>query len=191
MTLTELEPVTTPAVDAPAPPAAVRRVRRRVSAGVVGPALLVAVSLVFWALSLGRIDPADIDDLGLVSVLPATFYAGLVVLVGSFCWTLATRRAPGWLYLAHVGALVLMLHGTPAIIEEVPRFAVTWRHAGHHRLHRPARQRRPRIDAYFNWPGFFVLCATFQELGRPELDDRAGRAGARSSSSCCTWRRCS
>ena len=164
MTLTELEPVTTPAVDAPAPPAEVGRAPRRVSAGVVGPAGLVVVSLAFWALSLGRIDAADISDLGLVSVLPATFYAGLVVLVGSFSWTLATRRAPGWLYLAHVGALVLMLHGTPAIIEEVPRFAVTWRHAGITDYIVQHGSVDPGIDAYFNWPGFFILCAAFQEL---------------------------
>jgi hypothetical protein len=174
MTLTELEPVTTPAVDAPAPPAAVRRSRRRVRAGVVGPVLLVAASLALWALSLDRIDVADLDDLGLVSVLPATYYAGLVVLVGSFCWTLATRRAPGWLYLGHVGALVLMLHGTPAIIEEVPRFAVTWRHAGITDYIVQHGSVDPGIDAYFNWPGFFILCAAFQELAG--LSSMAGLA---------------
>ena len=86
------------------------------------------------------------------------------MLVGSFSWTLATRRAPGWLYLAHVGALVLMLHGTPAIIEEVPRFAVTWRHAGITDYIVQHGSVDPGIDAYFNWPGFFILCATFQEL---------------------------
>ena len=42
----------------------VGRAPRRVSAGVVGPAGLVVVSLAFWALSLGRIDAADITTSG-------------------------------------------------------------------------------------------------------------------------------
>jgi hypothetical protein len=59
---------------------------------------------------------------------------------------------------------VLMLYGATALIEEVPRFNVVWRHAGVIQNLAETGQVDPAIDAYFNWPGFFALGALATEV---------------------------
>jgi O-antigen/teichoic acid export membrane protein len=116
-----------------------------------------AVAVVIWALSLQHVVLENMNGLGLVSVLHPGFYAALALLTVAFVATLARERAPEQLFFALVVGLVVVLFGLTPILEAVPRFAVTWRHVGIAQSILDTGRIDPRIDAYFNWPGFFAL----------------------------------
>jgi hypothetical protein len=103
-------------------------------------------------------------DIGLISVLPVGFFVALALLTCSFCLTLRGSAIRGPLLLLHVGILILVLYGTPALVEQTPRIAVTWRHLGLIDFVMRSGKVLPRFDAYFNWPGFFVLGALFSQI---------------------------
>jgi len=152
---------------APDRPAVLPSLSTLPSLGSVWPALcaLVAAFCVWlWAGGIGHVNPRQIDDLGLASVLPGRVLFALVLLTASFCLLLHRRPLNVPVAVLHLGVLIFMLYGMTSFIEEVPRFAVSWRHAGvadylvqHGRID-------PSIDAYFNWPGFFALAAMFTKL---------------------------
>jgi len=52
-----------------------------------------------------------------------------------------------------------MLYGIENLVEEAPRFAVVYRHAGYTEYIMRTGSVDPNLDAYFSWPGFFVLSA--------------------------------
>lgn len=128
------------------------------------PILLPCAAVVLWALSLGRIDQAEMNDLGLVSALPPTIFLALLVLVVSFCLTLRRPSGSELVPALHVLALILMVYGITPLVDEVPRYSVTWRHIGVAEYVARTGDIDPRIDAYFNWPGFFVMTAFVTEL---------------------------
>jgi hypothetical protein len=117
---------------------------------------LLAGAIILWADSLASIDVRRATDVGLISALPVSFFAALLLLTISFALALATRmNFP--LLLLQLGVLVLILFGTPSFVEYGPRTQSAWRLAGiadyatqHHSIDRG-------IDAFFNWPGFFIL----------------------------------
>jgi hypothetical protein len=130
--------------------------------------LLLAAGL--WLSAAGTtVDPRQLGDTGLGTELPPAVIAAALVLCASFVVTLRVAPGRAWLLGAHVVLLVLVLQGTPALIEDVSRFSVTWRHLGVVESIMRTEALHPEVDAYFNWPGFFGLAAlVFEELG---LDD--------------------
>jgi hypothetical protein len=132
-----------------------------------GPALCTFVAVIsfwLWAAALGGIDPRQINDLGLVSVLPWQVFLSLFLLTASFCLLLHCRPFNVAVGALHVGLLVLMLYGMTSFIEDVPRFAVSLRHAGAADFIVQYGGLDAGVDAYFNWPGFFALAALFTKL---------------------------
>jgi hypothetical protein len=131
------------------------------------PALLLAAALL-WHGSLRAIDPHHMDDLGLVSVLPVSFVVALVLLSLSFAITVATcferRTYCRTLVIVEVVVLVLILYGTPALVEVVPRSATTWQHLGVADYITRHGAVDKTIDAYFNWPGFFIALSFVQHV---------------------------
>jgi hypothetical protein len=122
---------------------------------------LLSVSL--WVWSLSSIETHKIADIGLIASLPLLFFAALMVLSISFGFLMLLNPASSWLWVLHVGLLILILHGTLPILYEVPRFPWTYKHIGvtsYIQLHQSIN---PRIDAYHNWPGFFALSALWTE----------------------------
>jgi hypothetical protein len=117
--------------------------------------LLIAAAL--WGTSLQQVDVGRMNDLGLVSVLPARFFLGLGVLGAGFAWSVTRRQPRHGVLLLYLALLIVMLYGTPRLIEDVPRFAVTWRHVGITDYVVRHGSVDPDIDAYFSWPGFFIL----------------------------------
>ena len=119
----------------------------------------LATSLVLWAVSLRSIDLRRVTDVGLISALPPTFLPPrLLLLTVSFGLAVAGPRLVPLLFL-QLGVQVLILFGTPSFIEYGPRTESAWRLAGivdyiaqNHSIDRG-------IDAFFNWPGFFILVA--------------------------------
>lgn len=143
------------------PPVVERRVSGRllVLLQLYAPGLLVACAALLWILSLGRINVRAMSDLGLVSVLPVSFFAALVIIVAGFCLTLTQPRFSERLALLHVVILILILYATTALVEEQSRFSVTYRHLGFIEYIVRTGQSNGALDAYFNWPAFFVLSA--------------------------------
>ncbi len=123
---------------------------------VAAPLLAVTVALVGWFVPLGGIDLRDMSSIGLISILPAPSLAAFALLCLSFCLELRRSRPRVPILLVHVIALLVMVYGLPAVVEPEPRFAVTWRHVGIIGKIVNTGSIDPRIDAYFNWPGFFA-----------------------------------
>src|SRR5437899_8098640 len=124
-------------------------------------ALVPGVILALWLVSVQQVDPSRMTAVGLVSALPISVFLLLALLLVSFAMSLRREDLRTLVPLFHVLALVVMLYSVTALVEDEPRFAVTYRHAGivnyiatHHSLN-------PHLDAYFNWPGFFVLGVLF------------------------------
>ena len=121
------------------------------------PLLLIALALLLWGSQLRTIDLARMNDLGLVSVLPGTFFAALLLLTLSFCLSLRQQALSSPLLLLHVLILIVILYGTTSLIEEVPRFESVWKHVGVSEYISRTGSVATGISAYFNWPGFFIL----------------------------------
>jgi hypothetical protein len=131
---------------------------REVHAAV--PIALVALA----ALSVRGVQTESMSDLGLVSVLPMTTVLLLLGLTWSFCWSLARQPLGHVVPLLHVLALIVMAYGATIYLEVDPRFSIVWKHAGiidyidrHHSVD-------PGLDAYFNWPSFFILGDFFTRI---------------------------
>jgi hypothetical protein len=111
-----------------------------------------------WAVSIRGLKPGNMNDLGLVSVMPATSLALVLAVSVSFSVAL-TRGAKPVVMLSHVLVLIVMLYGITAFVEAEPRFESFWKHAGVVDYVETHRSLNPNVDAYFNWPGFFVVGA--------------------------------
>lgn len=121
--------------------------------------LVVVAAVSVWAASLSTVDVNAMNDFGLISVLPPEMLVAFVAVVLSFCICVQWRGVAAPVLLVHLVALIVMLYGIPPLVEEVPRFAVTWRHIGVTEAIVRTQEVDPTIDAYFNWPGFFTLSA--------------------------------
>ncbi|OWY79987.1 hypothetical protein B9C99_20175 [Rhodococcus sp. BUPNP1] len=137
--------------------------------------VLAAASL--WIVSLPRIDVSLMGDYGLLPLLPVTFWAGLAVLLVSFGLSVRRDSVPIWVYAAHVGVLIAILHATPTILYDTLRYSWAWKHIGIVDYF----QRNPAVDptfgelsAYQFWPAFFNANATLVKAGG--LDSALGYA---------------
>jgi hypothetical protein len=126
-------------------------------------ALVPPVILGLWALSIRGVNPRAMSDLGLVSVMPAVSVALLLALTVSFAFALRLDLRTE-VVLSHVLVLIVMLYGVTAFLEAEPRFQTVWKHVGVIDYIERHRSVDPSIDAYFNWPGFFVLGALFTKV---------------------------
>jgi hypothetical protein len=107
-----------------------------------------------------RGDQSQIGQWGLIQALPPLYFVSLAILTVSFFGELFRPRAQSPLVLAgHVMGMVLLLHGAPGFLEQEPRFATAWLHAGFANQILDHGVTRPGVDARFNWPGFFGAAA--------------------------------
>ncbi len=117
---------------------------------------------VWWAvLRNARLDA--MSDMGLVSVVPVAGLVALALPTIGFCWSLGQRSPRGPVLLLHVMALIFALHAVPVLVESVPGLRVAWRHVGVVGEIGATGRVDPRIDAYFNWPGFFAMVASLTQ----------------------------
>lgn len=164
----------TPAADAP--------LRHTAQTGAARPLLPAAVHALIplvivglWALSIGGIPLRDMTDIGLISVMPASALALLALLTISFCLALYGRPLRPWVAFLHVAALIVILYGVTAFIEDNARFSSVYRHIGIIDNIIRNGDVDPNIDAYFNWPGFFALGAMISQAAG--LDSPLAMAG--------------
>ena len=104
------------------------------------------------------------DDLGLISTFPPSLFASLFILCISFFALLYQQRFDRWTLALHFVILTFMLYGITALIQEVPRFHVSWRHVGIADYIMRHGDVDPQINAYFSWPGFFIFTAFLTEV---------------------------
>ena len=140
--------------------------RQRPSGDVVALLLTAgALSLCIVALVVARrTDVGRMGEFGLVSVLPPVFFVALVALSVTFSLTLRRRDMRTLLLIAHIAALIFMLYGIAPFLEGIPRTQSTWKLAGVAEYVMSHGTVDPDIDAFFNWPGFFILTALFTRL---------------------------
>jgi hypothetical protein len=136
--------------------------RVSVSPGLIS-TFIVGCTLVTWIAALPDTDISQMNDYGLISVLSPFALIALAILSISFCVNLRQEYLRTSIMLLHVGALVVMLFGVTSIVEPVPRFESTWKHVGVADYVIRHGSVDPNIDAYFNWPGFFILLAFVTE----------------------------
>lgn len=127
------------------------------------PTLPVAVALALWAVTvLSRVPVGQMNDLGLISVLPLSYWLGLAVLSLSFAWSVRRRSTHPAVLLLHVLALIVFLHATPVVLYGTLRYSWAWKHVGivAYTLHHGAVSHQSNmLSAYAAWPGFFSLNA--------------------------------
>lgn len=136
----------------------------RARAAAHWPAALTAVGTLLWIFVLARVRGDRVGDLGLVSALPASGFLALVLVCIGCVAALVRRETSQGGRLGHMLAFIVVLYGAPHLVAEVPSFNVTWRHAGVSTYISDHGSVDPRINAYFNWPGFFALQALAVEL---------------------------
>jgi hypothetical protein len=124
----------------------------------------VLAAVVVWTISLQSVSIRDVGDAGIVTALPPAAFAALAVACLSFAVAVAQRRPSQLVLTLHLVLLIYMLYGASTLIEQVPTFNVSWRHAGiitsivnHGDVSR-------ETNAYFNWPSFFILGAFATKL---------------------------
>ena len=126
--------------------------------------LLPLLSVFLWSISLQHVSIKDMNELGLVSVLSPRIIFALIIINISFCLTLRQPRLRVPILLLHLALLIMMLYGIENLIEEAPRFAIVYRHAGYTEYIMRTSSVNPHLDAYFSWPGFFVLSAFLTQV---------------------------
>lgn len=129
----------------------------RVGAGTVVASGLTVSAALLWVTSLASIDPGRISDLGLITALPGMSFIALALLVAGFVVALQGRPLRQPLLAVSVVLLILMVHGVTSAIQEVPRFATTYVHAGFGEATMRTGDLFVNRDARFSWPVFFVL----------------------------------
>ncbi len=164
MTLVSL-PTAVPSSSPTAPSPGARRARAgRALLPFAAPLLTVLVLATFAR----PVDPDAVTGLGLVSVIPVPVLVMAAVLSVSFAAVLSgaekdPETSRKTVLLAHLGALLVVLHGVGPLLQEEPRFTTAWLHAGFVDALREHGRPVPGLDARFSWPGFFAASAAFVE----------------------------
>ncbi len=130
--------------------------------------VLIAGALTLWAATLGGVDPHRMTDFGLLSVLSPWYYVAIGLVTASFCIALYSAPRQWALLGAHVVGLLLMLHGSPAIIYGTLRYAWAWKHVGivaYIVEHGSVNPNIGYLTAYQDWPSFFALAALIVQAG--------------------------
>jgi hypothetical protein len=121
------------------------------------------LAFALWLISLNHVDLGAMADIGLISVMSPLTIAALALICLSFCWALQ-RGATSGILLLHVALLIFMLYGYTTLIEPEQRFNIVYRHAGYVEFMTRTGSVDTTLDAYFSWPGFFLVAAFFVKL---------------------------
>jgi hypothetical protein len=130
---------------------------------VSGVVTVIAVIVLGLSLSWARL---ELDDLGLVKGLPATYYLGLALLpLASWFELRRADRAIPWLIVVHVIVFIVVVWITPTILEGTPRFRTGYSNYGYVDPILRGAGLLPSQFIYHNWPLFPILMAGVVQLG--------------------------
>ncbi|HEV2655404.1 MAG TPA: zinc ribbon domain-containing protein, partial [Ktedonobacteraceae bacterium] len=128
--------------------------------------VLPIVAFAIWAFSLEavHINLRNMNNLGLISIFPPSLIVALLIIAASFGLAISQKRLSIPILLFHILLLIFVLYGVTALVESIPRFAVVYRHAGYTDYIMRHGSVDPNLDAYFNWPGFFIFVAFMTKI---------------------------
>lgn len=132
---------------------------RRPALAPLVPGAFAGLALVVWAASLPGVEVRRMSDLGLISVLTPGVFVALILLTVGFALALRQEPLRPVMLATQLAVLIVMLYGITALVEEAPRFSVVYKHAGFAEYISRTGHLNTAIDAYFYWPGFFVMTA--------------------------------
>ncbi|MFN2522639.1 MAG: hypothetical protein ABR614_04935 [Mycobacteriales bacterium] len=139
------------------------------AAGRFAPWLPLLLGGALWALPAARIPLDRVTDTGVVTVLPGWCWLGLALVLGGTVWAIFTAPLREVRAAVHVMTLVVLLYGGVTAGSAFPRGTVPWRHVGVAAQIGTTGGIDAGIDAYFNWPGFFALLASWSGMsGLPD-----------------------
>ena len=126
--------------------------------------VILGSAAIAWAAGLSTTDLDRMDGYGLLAAVGPGWFLALGLLAVGFALTLwAKPRIPG-IFGAYVTGLVIMVHGTTAVLYELPRYTWTYKHIGVvESLIASGGHIDRSLDIYNNWPGFFALGAWLSE----------------------------
>jgi hypothetical protein len=127
---------------------------------------LLGSAALLWLVTLPRIDLDAMSGLGLLSVLPLTGYASLVVLTISYFVGVHQGRSAFEMAL-HLGLLIVIFHATLALLSGTVRYSWAWKHIGIVDFIQRNGIVDPDIgvlDVYHNWPSAFGMAAFLTEI---------------------------
>lgn len=133
---------------------------------LIGPRLLVA-ALVAWLWSLFGVDLEAMTDVGLLSVLPPSFFLSLALLTVGFLFVLEYGAHRRLLVGGYLVLLSAMAHATPALLYGTVRYSWSYRHIGVVDF----IQRNGGVDPnseflqiHHGWPGLFSATALLSDV---------------------------
>jgi hypothetical protein len=138
---------------------AVRRLIGRLSWTTAFHAGVLAGALLLWALALAGAQLGRMAGLGLLDALPVSYFIAFALLLDGFAFAAGSKDLNPRLLGAYVFALILVLHGTTAILYSEPRYAWVYKHLGVINLIAATGHADRQIDIYNNWPAFFAANA--------------------------------
>lgn len=163
------EPQSAPLSPEKATPAAARPSRTTTmmrSAAMWLPPLLTIEGLIMYVLALRvapgplrGVDVTKIDALGLISAMPVTAFAAILLMLVAFFVTIAQNTDRKFLLLFQIAAITFALHGASALISDEARFPTAYVHAGFVEYINRTGESSAILDARLAWPGFFALVA--------------------------------
>jgi len=152
-----------PASPALGPGAAVTRLAARISI----PSLALIVAIGCWLSSLVGVNLRSMNAVGLLSVMPVTFFASLALLTAGFMFAFDRHPNRRLLLAGYLATLATVIHGTPALLYGTVRYSWSWKHLGvvdfiqRHGAVDPDAQ---FLGIYHSWPGLFALTATVSDV---------------------------
>ncbi|MGW7483123.1 glycosyltransferase [Nonomuraea muscovyensis] len=124
------------------------------------------VSTILWGLSLRAVNLDEMTDLGLLTVLPATFWVAIGLMVIGFVALLGDRHALELWHAGYVLILIAVLHATPSLLYPTLRYSWAWKHVSvidYLIRHGATDPGNGPLSAYHQWPGFFSFFALMTE----------------------------
>lgn len=119
--------------------------------------VLLFLSLLTWSISLQQISLQGLNDLGLIVALPLSIYFAFSFLAVGFVLILSLEKPIIPLLMAFLVAEVFILFGTAPMVQETIRLPIQYKLIGIIDYVIVNGKFDPSIDAFHNWPGFFIL----------------------------------
>jgi len=127
-------------------------------------ALVLAAAIGLWLVALSATDIGAMRGLGLIDALPPEYFAAVLLALGGAVAAALGRRPMPRIFVVHLGALIVFLHGTTPLLYEEPRYPWVYKHLGvidYIQMHGGVDR---SLDIYNNWPGFFAANALLSDV---------------------------
>lgn len=120
---------------------------------------VLVTGLALWAVGVAQTDSTALGEWGLLTALPAIWWAGAGMVFVVALVTLVDRRHHVVVRAVSSGLLVLVMYGTTNLVAAEPRPPWVFKHIAVTAYILQHGSVDPSIDIYNRWPGFFGFSA--------------------------------